>query len=56
MAEIVRIGADVGIIGFVAVGVFILCCVAALAVVGLAGWIIKAIGGHDDKADTTHTH
>lgn len=44
MSEWLRLGATAGVIGFVGVGVFILCCIAALLVVGLAGWIVKKIG------------
>lgn len=56
MEQILRTGATAGVIGFVALGVFGLCCVAALAVVGLVGWVAQKIGGHDDEADTTHTN
>ena len=56
MGQLLRIGADVGVIGFVAVTVFFLCCFAALLVIGLIGWIVKQIGGDDDETGTTHTH
>jgi hypothetical protein len=56
MEQILRIGATAGVIGFVAVGVFGMCCIGALAIVGLGSWVAQKIGGHDDEADTTHTH
>lgn len=46
--ELVSAGASAGVIGFVAVVVFILCCIAALAVMGLAGAIARWIGGNKD--------
>lgn len=55
MEQLLRIGATAGMIGFVALGVFGLCCIAALAVVGLIGWVAQRIGGRDDETDTTHT-
>jgi len=47
--ELVIAGASAGVIGFVAVVVFILCCIAALALAGLVGCIIRWIGG--EKGD-----
>lgn len=48
MEQMVRIGATAGVIGFVTVGVFALLWVAVLALIGLAGWIVKQIGGGGD--------
>lgn len=48
--DLLRMGAEAGVIGFMAVAVFLLCCVAALAVMGLAGAIARWLGiGGDDK-------
>lgn len=55
MNELVRIGAAAGVIGFVAVVVFILCWVAAIAGIGLVGWIVRMIGGMSDENHDTHT-
>lgn len=44
MSEWLELGATAGVIGFVGVVVFMLCCIVALLVVGLAGWIVKKIG------------
>jgi len=50
--DLLRMGAEAGVIGFMAVAVFLLCCVAALAVIGLAGAIARWLGiGGDDKDD-----
>jgi len=48
MEQLLRIGATAGVIGFVALGVFGMCCMAALAVVGLIGATVHAIRGDDD--------
>lgn len=39
-----RYGAQLGVVGFAAVTVFLLLWVGALAVMALIGWIIKWIG------------
>jgi len=56
MEQLLRIGATAGVIGFVAVGVFGMCCIGALAIVGLGSWVAQKIGGRDDETDKTHSH
>ena len=48
MSEWLRLGATAGIIGFAAVGVFLLLWLAVLALIGLSGWIAQKIGGGRD--------
>ena len=49
--DLLRMGAEAGVIGFMAVMVFLLCCVAALAVMGLAGAIARWLRNGGEKND-----
>ena len=49
--DLLRMGAEAGVIGFMAGMVFLLCCVAALAVMGLAGAIARWLRNGGEKND-----